>query len=1076
MRISSVRKSIPMKRLSLLFSLGLFILSGWLAWTPAKAAPAVQAARAKISFNRDIRPILSENCLACHGPDPAARKAEMRLDREEGLFGDRKGGKAVVKGDPKHSLLYQRITTPDEDDIMPPAKSQKVLKPEQKELLKRWIEEGAQWEAHWALIAPTRPGLPAVRDVKWARNPIDAFVLAKMEEKGLAPAPEADRRALIRRLSLDLTGLPPAPADVEAFVADTSADAYEKVVDRYLASPQYGEHRARYWLDAARYADTHGLHFDNYREIWPYRDWVIAAFNSNMRFDQFTVEQLAGDLMPNRTAEQQIATGFIRCQCTTNEGGTIAEENLVFYTRDRTETAGRVWLGLTVNCAVCHDHKFDAITQRDFYSMSAFFNNSMVGALDGNIKDSPPVLVMPKPEDRARWEKNSAELAAVKAQIDQRRTAVRPEFDKWLATATPDAFKSVAPGKDLALLAPLNEGQGEKTRITVAGQARDLPLAATAKWQAGHVTPKALASPQGESAQIADVGDFDRNTPFTAAVWAKLPAKNTTGAVISRMTEANNYRGWDLWVQGDRIGSHIINKWSEDALKVVSEKAVDASKWHHLCITYDGSGKAAGLKVFIDGEPQKTKVEADTLKNTPRTSTAFKIGQRNASSEIKGLAVQDLRLYTRALTPVEIKQLAGSTTLAAIVAKPAAKRTEPEKLELFTWWLVTNDEPSKDLAAKRTTLEQEDAAIKGRGAETLVMQERPEPAKAFVLFRGEYDKRRDEVTPATPASLPAYPKDAPRNRLGFAQWLLKPEHPLTARVTVNRFWQELFGTGIVKTTEDFGIMGENPSHPELLDWLAVEFRESGWDVKRLFKLMVMSSTYRQSANVTPDKIEKDPANRLLSRGPRYRMDGEMVRDAALASSGLLAPKIGGPSVKPYQPPGVWEAVAMIGSNTRDYKPDTGESLYRRSLYTFWKRAAPPASMDIFNAPSRETCTVRRERTDTPLQALVTMNDPQFVEAARNLAQSAIKAGADFPARLNYVTARLLARPFRAEEAAITQSAFDDLLTYYKANPEDAKKLLTVGESKRDETIDTAQHAAWTMLCNQLMNLDEVLNK
>jgi hypothetical protein len=1001
----------------------------------------------------------------------------MRLDVEEGLFGERKGGRAVVKGDRKASLLYQRIMTDDEDDVMPPPKSHKKLKPEEKALLARWIEQGAPWEAHWAFIAPTRPATPGVTDAAWVRNPIDAFVLAKLDEKGLRPAPEADRRALIRRVSFDLTGLPPSTAEVDAFVADQSPDAYEKVVDRMLASPAYGEHRARYWLDAARYADTHGLHFDNYREIWPYREWVINAFNANMRFDQFTVEQLAGDLLPKRTIEQQVASGFLRCQMTTNEGGTIPEENLVFYTRDRTETTARVWLGLTANCAACHDHKFDPITQKDVYSMSAFFNNTALGPLDGNIKDTPPIVVVPSKADRPRWDALTVELAGVRTKMDERRTAARPEFDKWLAGASVPAVRAAIPTKELRLHAPLDEGQGQSTRVAIDGQIREVPLATGSAWQGGQVAPKALQVMGGGLGELEEVGDFDREQSFTAAVWAKLPAKNTTGAIVSRMDEKDNYRGWDLWVEGDKIGSHFINRFPEDSIKVATEKPIDATKWHHLAITYDGSSKAAGLKVYVDGEPQRTGTANDSLKGTTRTKVPFRVGQRNNSSPIKNLRVQDLRLYGRALTAIEVKNLATSSRLLTIVSKPADKRSEPEKKDLYDWWLTGNDAPTRELGGQLAKLQSEEAAIKSRGAETLVMEERPEPAKAFVLFRGDYDKRRDEVTPATPASLPAFPADAPRNRLGFAQWLLRPENPLTARVTVNRFWQELFGTGIVKTTEDFGIMGENPSHPELLDWLAVEFRETGWDVKRLFKLMVTSAAYRQSAAATPEKVARDGENRLLSRGPRYRQDAEVLRDNALAVSGLLVDKIGGPSVRPYQPVGVWEAVAMIGSNTRDYKRDNGENLYRRSLYTFWKRAAPPASMEIFNAPSRETCTVRRERTNTPLQALVTMNDPQFVEAARVLAERAIKeGGATFEGRLDWVTRRLASRSFRSEEIAVSRAAYDDLLAYYWSHLADAKRLLEVGEAKRDASLDPAEHAAWTMMANQLMNLDEVLNK
>jgi hypothetical protein len=550
-----------------------------------------------------------------------------------------------------------------------------------------------------------------------------------------------------------------------------------------------------------------------------------------------------------------------------------------------------------------------------------------------------------------------------------------------------------------------------------------------------------------------------------------------SGALFARMDDQHDYRGWDLWVQGDRVGTHIIHKWQEDALKVVSKNPVQPGQWNHLFVTYDGSAKASGVKVYVNGVPQETNVEADALKSTIRTEVPLKIAQRNTSSRLDDVSIEDLRLYGRALSAAEVERLARGTRAAWLATKPAAQRSAAETSELFEWWLPALDPAYQALAQKLGDLQQEEAAIKSRSAVTHVMQEKPGEPTAYVLFRGEYDKRRDPVKPDTLKALPALPPDLPRNRLGFARWLLRPDHPLTARVTVNHFWQEVFGTGIVRTTGDFGVSGELPSNQELLDWMAVEFRESGWDVKRFFKLLVTSATYRQAAVTTPEKRELDPQNRLLSRGPRFRMDGEMIRDYALAAGGLLVRKVGGPSVKPYQPDGVWEAVAIIGSDTRDYRRDSGDKLYRRSMYTFWKRSAPPASMEVFNAPSRETCTFRRERTDTPLQALVTLNDPQFVEAARHLAQVSLnEAGGRADGTIDVMARRLLARPLRPEETAVVQSSANRLLAYYQAHPDDAKKLTAVGESKADPALDVPTLAAWTMVANQLMNLDEVLNK
>jgi hypothetical protein len=1019
-------------------------------------------------YNRDVRPILAENCFACHGPDSAARKAKLRLDvRDEAI---RSG--AITPGKPDESEALRRVLSDDADEVMPPPKTKKVLTKAQKDVLRQWVAAGAEYQKHWSLIAPTRPPLPAVKNKAWVRNPIDNFILARLESAGLTPAPEADRRTLARRLSLDLTGLPPAPADVEAFVNDTSADAYEKYVDRLLKSPAWGEHRGRYWLDYARYADTHGIHFDNYREIWSYRDWVIRAFNDNKPFDQFTIEQLAGDLLPGRTLDQQVASGFNRCNITTNEGGAISEEYLVLYDRDRTETTAQVWLGMTAGCAVCHDHKFDPLTTRDFYSLAAFFNNTTQNAMDGNVKDTPPTVLVPRPEDRPRWEQVGRDLAELHTQIDGRKQAARADFEKWLTTAKPETVAARVPGDGLRLHAKLSEGAGDRVHLTLDGKPRDVTVAGAA-WDAGHVAAKSFRKQPGTALELADAGDFEKDKGFSYGAWVRVP-KAPSGAIFARMDDQHDFRGWDLWIQNGRVGAHIINKWPQDALKVVSKNPVKAGQWVHVFVTYDGTGRAEGVRVYINGVSQETEFEANALKSTIRTTVPLKFGQRHTTSPLDGLDLQDVRLYGRTVPPAEVEQLAKATRAGWLAEKPAAARTAAEKEELFDWWLVGLDESYKKFGTRLGELQREEAALRSRGTVAHVMLERPGDAMAYILFRGDYDKRRDPVKPNTPKALPPMPDDLPRNRLGLARWLVRPEHPLTARVTVNRFWQEVFGTGIVRTSGDFGVSGELPSHPELLDWLAVEFRKSGWDVKKLFKLIVTSAAYRQAAVATAEKREKDPQNRLLSRGPRFRMDAEMVRDYALASSGLLVRKVGGPSVRPYQPEGVWEAVAMIGSDTRDYRRDSGASLYRRSMYTLWKRAAPPASMDIFNAPSRETCTVRRERTNTPLQALVTLNDPQFVEAARHLAQSALKEGRDN--RLDFLARRLLSRPLRPEEAKVVRATLDELVAFYKGHTEDAKKLLSVGESKPDPSLDAATLAAWTMVANELMNLDEVLNK
>ena len=1027
---------------------------------------------AKVEYNRDVRPILFDACISCHGPDSASREAGLRLDQREAAI----ELAAIEPGDPDASEMIRRILSEDEAERMPPPETKKHLTDEQKQTLIRWIEQGAEYQPHWSFVAPAPPEAPAVKNESWVRNAIDRFVLARLEAAGLEPAPEASRQALARRAALDLTGLPPTPVALAEFLADESPDAYEQYVDRLLASPQWGEHRGRYWLDAARYADTHGIHFDNYREMWSYRDWVIKALNANMPFDQFTIENLAGDLLPDASLDQQIGSGFNRCNITTSEGGAIDEEYAVLYTRDRTETASQVWLGLTTGCAVCHDHKFDPLTQKEFYALSAFFNNTTQAPMDGNVKDTPPIAMVPLEADLPRWKELKKLVPAAEREVEARKQAARPEFDAWLAQAKAADVDSWVPSAGLQLHAPLSDDAATLT-YKLNDQPREAPLPATAEWRPGRVKPKAVYLNQGSILEVPEAGDFEGDQPFSVAAWIKLPANDVSGSILARMDDEHDFRGWDLWVEGRRVGAHVIHKWPENAVKAVTTDPLPADEWVHVTLVYDGSRKAAGIKVYVNGQAKPMNVAADSLSATTRTAVALKVGQRQAGAPVSGVSLEDVRIYARGLAEAEASSLANAALLSSVLAAAAERRIPAEVESLYGWWLATLDEAARSLTAKRDALSRERTDIQARGTIAHVMQERPEPPMAHVLNRGEYDQRLEAVTPDTPELLPEFPADLPRNRLGFAKWLMRPEHPLTARVTVNRFWQELFGQGLVRTAGDFGVSGELPSHPELLDWLALEFRDRGWDVKQFYKLLVTSATYRQSAAATPQKLEADADNRLLSRGPRFRMDAEMVRDTALAASGLLSPKIGGASVKPYQPPGVWEAVAMIGSNTRDYQQDAGESLYRRSLYTFWKRSAPPASLDVFNAPNREHCVVVRERTNTPLQALVTLNDPQYVEAARQLAQSAMKeAGPEFEGRLSFVAVRLLARELTADEHDIVRSNFDKLGGYYAVHEAEAKQLLDVGETVADAALPAAELAAWTMTVNELMNLDEVLNK
>ncbi len=1042
-------------------------------------AAAQAASTGKVEFNRDVRPILADACFHCHGPDPGTREAGLRLDTEAGFFTAEEGETpTVVKGDPDLSELYLRLVSDDEDEIMPPPKAHKELKPEQIATIRQWIVEGAPWEAHWSLIPPSRPALPPVRNPKWARNDIDHFVLNRLEAAGLQPAPEAPAPGLIRRVALDLTGLPPAPELLDRYVAKARGGllpdpAYRELVEELLASPAYGEHRARYWLDAARYADTHGLHFDKYREMWPYRDWVVRAFNRNQPFDLFTIEQIAGDLLPNPTEDQRIATGFQRCNITTNEGGTIDEENLANYASDRVQTLGWVYFGLTTNCAQCHDHKFDPITTRDYYSMAAFFRNTTQKAKDGNVKDGlGPVLVLPEEKDRPRWNALPAEIASAKTKVDEARRLARPEFETWLAAAKPEDLDRDLPATGLITHLALNEGEGSEVGAT-CGPAAKFSATGPVVWKSdGKIGPAPVLS-AASTFEIGETGNFEKNQPFSYGAWVRAGSVGVSGGILARMDQQEGHRGWDLWQNGNSFAVHIISSWPKDALRVSTRRpVVRQGQWQHVFVTYDGSGRAAGIKLYLNGEAQELKVDTDVLKGSIKTTTPTRIGRRSHSQVFEGGSVQDVRVYDRKLEAGEVKSLADVVPLRGILA--AGNLKAPQKNQLFEHYIASRYEPFQSASALSAKLEAEQTAIRDRSPMTHIQEERQDAMPmANILMRGQYDKPGEQVTAAIPAALGKLPDGAPKNRLGLAEWLVSEQNPLTARVTVNRMWQELFGRGLVLTSEDFGIMGTPASHPELLDWLAVEFMDKGWNVKHFYRILVTSSTYRQAALITPEKLEKDRDNALLSRGPRFRMDGEMLRDYALAASGTLSARSGGPGTKPYQPENVWE---VVGMGTERYQQDKGENLYRRTLYSFWKRMAPPTNMEIFNAPSREVCTVRRDRTNTPLQALVTMNDPQFVEAARNLAQLAVRSAEPDEGRLASIGQRLLCRTWRAEEVKILEASLAELRAHYAAQPADAQALLKVGESPADPALPAPELAAWTMLCNQVMNLDEVLNK
>jgi Protein of unknown function (DUF1553)/Protein of unknown function (DUF1549)/Concanavalin A-like lectin/glucanases superfamily/Planctomycete cytochrome C len=1031
----------------------------------------------KVSFNEHIQPILSEYCYHCHGPDSGTRAPKnnpLRLDTEKDAFALRSDGRPVIiKGKPEESRLYQLMASPDPDMVMPPPESHKTMKKGEVALIKRWIEQGAGYEVHWSFNPVRKPDVPAA-GAAWAANPIDRFIAEKLDEQGLSPNPPDDLRRFHRRLALDLTGLPPAPEAVDAFLKSAATDPQGAVgaeADRLLATTASAEHFARHWLDAARYADTHGIHIDNYRAIWPYRDWVIRAFQENMPWDRFTTEQIAGDMLPNRTLDQQVASGFGRCLATTGEGGAIGEEYDAIYAKDRVDTMSAIWLGLTAGCASCHDHKFDPVSTREFYSLTAFFRNTPMSSLDGNNAEHPPNVFVPLLEDRARWDVLANETSGVEKQLAERQAGAGPEFEAWLANATIKPASEI--DSTLSIHLPLAESEGAIHGI-VDGKPREWP-ATVARIDA----PIGKAPVISEtSIELGDLGGFSRGDRVTFGAFIRVEG-TPTGAIVARMNPAESHRGWDFFLENGRPACHIIDTWDKAANKLVAPGPLTPGEWHHVMVTFDGT--AAGHQasaIFVDGKRVNAEAGPNTVGGAIETAVPLRLGSReNGDSKLSGkVAIQDFRFYRRLLSAAEISSIGQNSLLHHISSLPAAERTKEQVEVLFKYYVANIDQTSRELRVKLDAIKTEQAAIRSRGSVCLVMEEKKDPPFAHILERGVYSAKGERVTPDTPAILPPMTADMPRNRLGLAHWLNDPANPLPARVTMNRTWHYFFGNGIVESTGDFGIMGARPSHPKLLDWLAAEFVEAKWNYRHMIKLMVTSSAYRQSGALSSGKLEKDPSNRLVARGPRNRLDAEQIRDLALESSGLLSTKVGGPPVKPYQPEGIWEAVAMPQSNTRDYRQDSGESLYRRSLYSFWKRTAAPPSMEILNAPSRETFCVRRERTNTPLQALVLLNDPQFVETSRELAAAAMKSAADFNPRLDFITLRLDSRIFADDEKEVVRKSFDALAAGFHANREEAVKLVTTGAKPPPADLDAAELAAWTLVSSQILNLDETLTR
>ena len=1017
-----------------------------------------------IGFNDVIRPILTDHCFACHGPDGASRKGDLRLDQPTSSANG-----VIVPGNAKKSKLIARINSNDPDMVMPPPGKRKALNAKQKKLLRDWINSGAKFEKHWAFIKPTRPALPVTTTAKaWPGNPIDQFLRGKMSELGLKPNAEANRYVLARRAALDLTGLPPTKAQVRDFVTDKKPNAYARYIERLLTSQHAGEHRARFWLDAARYGDTHGMHVDNYREIWPYRDWVVRAFNRNMPFDQFVIEQVAGDLLPRATLQQRIATGFSRCNITTSEGGAIPEELNVRYMIDRVETTATVFLGLTAGCAVCHDHKYDPIRQSEFYQLGAFFNNTTQPAMDGNQKDTPPVVTLPPPRFAKEWRA----IVQRRNRLNRQLSGIKSNVSQWWASR--DQRRKPFSDPKLVLSLPLSKVDKPVIRLPAA-----------ASWATDHPAGQRGIRFGNQGGISADMPPLRTDEPLSVSFWFRTP-NEVLGLNLFDGTSKNSKKktiGWKITgnTQGGLQFEYHDGQGQRIRGLLPGDEALKRQSWQHVCVRYSGGQSNSSISILVNGRVGRLRNSSeDLISATPVPAARLRIGRILPTSSLS-----DIRIFRRWVSDREVAVLARDYQLIKLLQSNTSwsKLATPAKDLLTRYHQTSIDQrfraPLRDLAKT----ERRRDFIYSRSTTTLVMQEKPTQPEAFVLRRGEYDQRGKRVTAAVPAVLnfpgTSFFKPAAKrslNRSDLAKWLVHPDHPLTARVMVNRIWQSVFGVGIVKTSEDFGVMGDRPSHPKLLDWLAVEFVESGWDVNHMLRLIVTSAAYRQDAKVTLSEWKQDRFNRFLARGPRIRLDAEVLRDQALAVSGLLQRRIGGQSVKPYQPAGLWNVVAITGSNTRYFKRDNGLALYRRSLYTFWKRTSPPPSMAAFNAPTREQCTVRRERTNTPLQALVLMNDPQFMEAARALAEQALRSNRKDRDRARWLLTTVLGRPATKLDMKDMTAAAEDFKRIFRNRKKVAKSLIRTGDTKPDDKLDAATVAAWTMVANTLMNRDDFVTK
>lgn len=1033
-----------------------------------------------LDYNIHVKPILSDKCFACHGPDANSRHADLRLDDAEAAFAslpENPGKVAIKPKKPSQSELVKRILSTDPDYMMPSPESHLTLTTREKAILIQWIKEGAEYKEHWSFIPLDAISVPKTKTTNWGSNPIDAFVLSKLETIGISPSPEADKETLLRRISLDLTGLPPTTEEIDDFLADKSSDAYEKQIDRLMASPHYGEKMAMHWLDVARYADTHGYTVDRYRDMSLYRDWVIEAFNKNMPYDAFITEQLAGDLLPNPTKEQLLATAFNRIHPQNMEGGIVQEEFRVEYVADRTNTLGKAFMALTLECARCHDHKYDPISQKNYFELSSFFNQvDEAGQISWDDAMPVPTLLWTDEDKDKLLAMMQEEVSSQEKKLKSIADASLPKFSAWLAS---ESYQ-----KDLNRKLPSNlTAHIDFNSLPVKNQLNPSEKGTMESSEVRNQQPELVAGLHDKAAKLngdfwirmEKSGVFSKSDPFSVSIWINIPEDLKNGAIFHTGTGAvlYNRRGYHLYLKDNKLELVLSHTAPFNAIIKETVSGVPRNEWINLLLTYDGASKAKGLQVYLNGDVMETTTERDNLYKDILFRGAgqpgIQVGAVWRGRGLKGALVDDLMVFNKELSALEALQVAQPAAFKAVLEKPSNMLSDKEKDQLKAYFLGYHAKEYIDQLAVLTTARKKHAGEVEPIQEVMVMQDMEPRRPTYLLVRGEYSSHGEEVFPNTPSSVLEMPEEMEKNRLGLTKWLTDKKHPLTSRVAVNRLWLYFFGRGLVASAGDFGNQGEMPSHPELLDWLSMSFMESGWDVKALQKMMLMSATYRQSSHTSDELRETDPENILLARGPSGRLPGEMIRDNALLASGLLSNKIGGKSVKPYQPEGLWRV------NGGTYLEDSGENLYRRSMYTFWKRSVPHPTTHIFDAPDRSESMAIRQETNTPLQALVLLNDPTFLEASKVIG-SQIANNSESKAGITLAFRKLTGRHPSVKELEILKNLQEQEYKKFSEMPEKAKGWIEAGAYALTNPTEFPRIASHAVVASAIINSDAAITK